>query len=230
MGLKEDISGEVRNIFKLSWSERNGIVVPETDNLILGNDGVWLNATILYADMADSTHLVDTFNAKFAAKVYKAFLHAAAKIIRAESGSITAYDGDRIMAVFIGDRKNSSAARAALKINYARCKIINPEIKQKYPDTKFELSHVVGVDTSKVLIARTGIRGANDLVWVGRAANHAAKLASLDSNFPSRITEEVYDSLSESTKISGSGKLMWEPVTWNFTNKTIYRSLWTWEI
>ena len=117
MGLKEDISGEVRNIFKLSWSERNGIVVPETDNLILGNDGVWLNATILYADMADSTHLVDNFNAKFAAKVYKAFLHAAAKIIRSESGSVTAYDGDRIMAVFIGDKKNPSAARAALKIN-----------------------------------------------------------------------------------------------------------------
>ena len=33
----------------------------------------------------------------------------------------------------------------------------------------------LGIDTSKLFVARTGIRKSNDLVWVGRAANYAAK-------------------------------------------------------
>ncbi len=75
------------------------------------------------------------------------------------------------MAVFIGNAKNSSAARAALKINFARLHIIHPALKAQYPKTTYELKYVVGVDTSQLFVARTGIRGANDLVWVGRAAN-----------------------------------------------------------
>jgi len=38
-----------------------------------------------------------------AAEIYKTYLHCAAKIIRSEGGSITSYDGDRIMGIFIGD-------------------------------------------------------------------------------------------------------------------------------
>jgi len=34
--------------------------------------------------------------------IYKTFLHCAAKIIRSHKGVITAYDGDRIIAVYIG--------------------------------------------------------------------------------------------------------------------------------
>jgi class 3 adenylate cyclase len=71
----------------------------------LGNDAVKLSATVLYADLADSTKLVDGHTKQFSAEIYKTFLHCAAKIIRSEDGVITAYDGDRVMAVFIGDRR-----------------------------------------------------------------------------------------------------------------------------
>ena len=36
------------------------------------------------------------------------------------------------MAVFIGEAKNTSATRAALKINYARTYIINPAVAARY--------------------------------------------------------------------------------------------------
>src|SRR5439155_252745 len=134
--------------------------------------------------------------------------------IRSEGGEITAYDGDRVMAVFIGDFKNTSAARAALKINYARIHIVNPAIKAQYPRTEYEIRHVVGVDTSGLFVARTGIRGSNDLVWVGRAANYAAKLSTLSSDYPSRITKAVYDMLHSSLKMSADGRSMWEAATW----------------
>lgn len=230
MPLKDDLQSEVRDIFASRWQERNGTIVPSSENVRLGNDGVWLDATILYADIADSTKLVDGNDAKFAAEAYKAFLHCAAKIIRSELGEITAYDGDRVMAVYIGGTKNTSAARTALKINFARTQIINPAIKKQYPSSQIEIKHVCGIDTSKIFVARTGIRGANDLVWVGRAANHAAKMAAFSENFPSRISEEVFNSMHASARVSLDGKPMWEKATWTDMGRTIYRSTWCWSV
>lgn len=228
MALEDDISSEVNGILAGLWTERDGNVVPDPTSLRMYNDGVWLDSTILYADIADSTVMVDTNSATFCAEVYKCFLHAAGKIIRSEGGVITAYDGDRVMAIFIGEYKNTRAVRAALKVNYARKYIINPAITRQYQHTAFELGHVVGVDTSRVMAARIGVRGANDLVWVGRAANHAAKMASLSSDFQTRISSQVYDAIIAELKTSDDGRDMWERVTWTGMNREIYRSKWSW--
>ena len=78
------------------------------------------------------------------------------------------------------------------------------------------------------MATRTGIRGANDLVWVGRAANYAAKLCSLPSEFTTRITKSVYDSLHSSLR-THEGARVWEPVKWtSMNNMDIYRSTWWW--
>ena len=133
MGLKADMEKEVADVFAGKWQERDGNVVPEDDSLTLSNDAVKIEATVLYADLADSTKLVDGNAAFFAAEIYKTFLHCAAKIIRGEGGAITAYDGDRIMAVYIGEMKNTRAVRSALRIHYAALYIINPAQKSVYP-------------------------------------------------------------------------------------------------
>ena len=231
MGLKADLEKEVAAVFMAKWDERDGNVVPEDDSLTLGNDAVKLKATVLYADLADSTALVDSQSAFVAAEMYKTFLHCAAKIIRSEDGVITAYDGDRVMAVYIGDMKNTRAVRSALKINYAGLSIINPAQKSMYTSISYTLKHVVGIDTSQLFVAKTGVRGANDLVWVGRAANYAAKLATLPHSFSSYITEEVYDAMKEDVKVAADGRPMWEAVRWNnFDDRIIYRSNWWWSI
>ncbi|WP_343674932.1 hypothetical protein [Paraburkholderia heleia] len=129
MALKADLEGEVSKIFRAAWEERDGIVVPGDASLKLGNDGINLEAAVLYADLADSTDMVDKQPPKLAAEVYKAFLYSAAKVIRSEGGEITAYDGDRIMAVYIGDYKNSAAARSALRINWAVKSIVQPALE-----------------------------------------------------------------------------------------------------
>jgi class 3 adenylate cyclase len=229
MSLKSDLETKIGEILGDTWSIRDGINVPSAEDLKLTNDAVKLDGVVLYADMSESTYLVDQYKAEFAAEIYKSYLHCAAKIIRSQGGEITAYDGDRIMAVFIGDSKNTSATKAALKINYARSKIINPSILKYYKNTKYSIKHTIGIDSSKLFVARTGIRGSNDLVWVGRSANHAAKLCSLSSDFPTRITAEVYNLLDDSAKYS-NGKSMWEEVSWNTMNRTIYRSTWIWSI
>jgi class 3 adenylate cyclase len=230
MGLKADLESDVGSIFRDQWSHRGGREVPSDASLKLGNDAVKISATVLYADLADSTQLVDTYTWMFASEIYKTFLLCAAKVIRSEDGVITAYDGDRIMGVFIGDTKNTSAMRAAMKINWAVRKIITPAQKCIYSDKDYVIRHVVGIDTSELFIAKTGVRGANDLVWVGRAANHAAKLAALAHTHSSRVTEPVYKAAADSVK-SGAGRNYWERVKWtDHGERYIYRTNEDWPI
>ncbi|ACO34380.1 MULTISPECIES: adenylate/guanylate cyclase domain-containing protein [Acidobacterium] len=227
MGLADDLKSEVGTIFRTTWSTRDGQVVPDTPDIKLGNDGVTLDATVLYADIDGSTNMVDAKTAQFAAEVYKSYLLCAARIIRSEDGVITAYDGDRVMAVFIGNSKNTSAVRCGLKIKYAVLEIINPGIKKQY-NSDFKLQQVVGIDTSKLLVARTGIRGSNDLVWVGPAANWAAKLSSISEQpYSTFISSAVYEKLHLSAKET-NGVNMWESRIWK--GKTVYRSSWYWHV
>ena len=230
MGIKEDLQSEVKKIFAEQWTTRDGTVVPEFEDLKLGNDAVKLEGTVLYADMSDSTKLVDSHPNTYAAEIYKAYLYCAAKLIRAEGGTITAYDGDRVMAVFLGDYKNTSAVRAALKLNWARINVVNPALKAQYPSRDYVVKHSVGIDTSSLFVARTGIRGSNDLVWVGRSANYAAKLATLPDSHPTWITDAVYKKLDKPAK-EHDGKSMWEVRSWTAMNKmTIYRSESVWAL
>ena len=86
----KDILAEINNIFSTRWSTREGRKVPEAEDVSLGNDAVSLDGTVLYADMADSTGLVNNFKDWFAADVYKAYLVSACRIIRYNDGGITA--------------------------------------------------------------------------------------------------------------------------------------------
>lgn len=230
MAFRADLEGEVKDIFETKWSLRDGTVVPSDDSVGLGNDGANIDATVLYADLADSTVLVDTFKKEFAAEIYKSFLRCAARIIRDNGGTITAYDGDRVMAVFVGGVKNSAATRTGLKINWAVKNIIQPAILAQYPGATYALRHVVGIDTSKLLVARTGIRGANDLVWVGGAANRAAKLSSLNGSDTTWITKAVYERLQPESKLC-NGVDMWTRKFWtSMDGAEIYSSDYLWAI
>jgi hypothetical protein len=67
-------------------------------------------------------------------------------------------------------------------------------------------------------------------VWVGRAANYAAKLCELrDDAYPSWITADVYDHMRDEAKYGTDGKPMWEARKWTAKNMTVYRSSWIWE-
>jgi len=230
MGLRAELESEVADFFGNKWKQRDGTVVPTETSITLANDAVNINATVLYADLADSTKLVDGYKNWFAAEAYKAFLRCAAKIISSEDGSITAYDGDRVMAVFIGEMKNTRAVKAALRINWARQFIIQPAIDAEYPGNTYKMRHVVGVDTSNLFVAKAGFRGANDLIWIGRAANYAAKLAAMSDEYPTWITDAVYKKLADEAKFS-KGVDMWEERVWTtMNNMSIYRSTYHWGI
>lgn len=228
MGFKADITSEVTEIFSRTWEEQTTATIPAPEDLRLSNHAKNLErATVLYADLDGSTAMVDKCSWSFSAEVYKAYLRCSARIINKEGGTITAYDGDRIMAVFTGDRKNTSAVRAALGINWAVRNVVQPSLKGVYTTTDFVLNHCIGVDTSQLRAARIGVRGDNDLVWIGRAANYAAKLTAIGEK-PLWITKAVYDSMNKEVKFAGETN-MWEKRLWGkMANLEIYCSSFSW--
>ena len=152
-------------------------------------------------------------------------------MIRNNGGEITSFDGDRVMAVYIGKCKNTSAARTALQINHVVNECVNPCIREKYPNTTYVLEQAVGIDTSKILVARTGIRGGNDLVWVGDAANKAAKMCSIrDDLYTTYITANVFFQLNNAALFGGNPtELMWSRIWWPEKKQYIYASNWLWK-
>ncbi|MYM76069.1 adenylate/guanylate cyclase domain-containing protein [Duganella sp. FT134W] len=225
MTFKEDLLAASKKIFADQWTTTAKTVVPVAADLRLGNDaGEFKEMVVLYADLDGSTAMVDTKKWEFSAEVYKSYLHCAAKIIKTEGGEITAYDGDRIMAVFVGDWKNTNAVTAALKINYALTNIVNPAMKSIYT-TDFVIKHSIGIDVSPIRVARIGVKNDNDLVWVGRAANHAAKLTAIPVFGPVWISEAVYTSMKVGLRKHQDGTDAWELRKWSQMNDLpVYRS------
>jgi len=233
MGLLDEMRDEVAGIFSKQWSTIDGRVVPDPEDLLLSNDARYFKrATVLYADLSGSTNLVDHQSWQVAGEVYKTYLLCAAKLIGSLGGVTTAYDGDRVMGIFIGDHQTSSAAKCGLTINWTVQNVINPALRNQYPSTDYEVKQLVGIDTSELRAARIGVRGGNDLVWIGRAANYAAKLTSSRNDYQTWLTGDAFQWLTDETKYGGNPRqLMWKTFKWTAMNdQTVYGSSWTWAV
>ena len=236
MGLKDDVTSDVAGIISQAWDIRDGTVVPSTSDVALAGGGVNLDTAILYADLADSTELVLEHDPRVAAEVIKCFLATCSRIIRTFGGDIRSFDGDRVMGIYIGNSKNSNATKTALKIRWAFDNIVRPKLEAAYPSLatgSYKLGYGIGVDTSTVLAVRGGIRRNNDLVWVGRAPNAAAKLSTIrEAPYRTYITADVYNKLSKETKYStkdGQQVDMWELRSWaQLPGIDLYRSSYHW--
>ena len=226
-----EIRHKVAEIFRTNWGRRKGMCVPESDSLQLGNDAVIIEGAVLYADLKESTNLVNEYKDYFAAEVYKAFLITACSVIKKNDGAITSFDGDRVMAVFIGDRKCSNATKCGLQL-FSAVKVINEELARQYPSCAYRIDYAAGIDVSNLFVARTGVRGANDLAWIGNAANIAAKLSEIRGQVGKTfITERVFTRMSDISKFSSPDRqrCMWSPLDMNILGQRVYQSNWWWD-
>ena len=228
MALLDELNSKVDEYVTTRWeTPPKASVVPTAENLTLGNTGKVLDACVLYADIHRSTEMVDDLIPELAAEYYKAFLYCSARIIKSNNGEITAYDGDRVMAVFIGEDQADRAVISAMQINYAVMFIINPKFQTTYTNSHKPLKHTVGIDCGEMLVSKVGVRVDSDLVWVGSASNYAAKLNSFETlkiEYSTRITQEVFNKLSNRTLFGGDKQMMWDGTHDALGKKLHYRS------
>ncbi len=228
MALKDEVTTAVDDILAAAWNTQDAVVVPETEDVVLRNGAKRLDATYVYADMADSTGLAQGYNRPVVAKVIRTYLSAASRILKHHGGEIRSFDGDRVMAIFIGDSKNTNAAKAALKLNWAVNKIVTPALRSKWSDFTWTMRHGVGIDTGQAMIVRGGVRGNNDLISVGRAPNVAARLSERRIK-RTNITSTVYRRLADEVKYGPNNENMWTSmgtVTYGSNTITFYGSSW----
>ena len=124
MALADILKSDVQTIVATQWKLRKGQIVPSTNNVLLAGGAVELDATFLYADLANSSKVAKELDRRVAAKIMKSFLATTAKVIRNCGGAIVSFDGDRVLGVFVGEFRNSNAAKCALQIKYVVSEII----------------------------------------------------------------------------------------------------------
>lgn len=231
MAWVEDLEADVDGIFDTQFDEREGRKVPETDDVALNAGAVKVDAAFLYADLAGSSAIAAACPWETTAKIIRAYLKCSTRLMRAWGGEIRSFDGDRVMAVFMGDYPASNATDCAREIYWTTEKIIAPKAQKKFASVRnndVKIRQACGVDFGTSRAVRAGIRNNNDLVWIGRAPSFAAKLSD-NREYPNCtfITKAVYDRLRDTSK-TPEGNVIWEARSMTFAGKSepVYRSSW----
>ncbi|HEV2596717.1 adenylate/guanylate cyclase domain-containing protein [Sphingopyxis sp.] len=234
MALKSELETSVEAILGTAFKERDGQKIPTSADVSLTDGAVKLDAAFLYADLAGSGLIAKQCPWDTTAKIIRAYLDCATRIIRARGGEIRSFDGDRVMGVFIGDAKRSSAVKAALQIQWATRHVIEPAATSRFNSVKnndVKIRQACGVDVGTSRAVRAGIRNNNDLIWIGRPPSFAAKLSDIrEYPYCTFISGDVYDRLNDETKFS-NGTNMWENRSTKFAgiDEMCYRSSYWWE-
>lgn len=215
MGLRSVIEDTTSTLIETSWATRDGQVVPTTDTVPLKDGAVRLTATYMYADMANSTDLAQSVKDEIVAKVIRTYLNAATRCMKHHGGEIRSFDGDRVMAIFVGSDKNTSALKAAFALEWAVTQVIRGKLDSQYPRSLAEwtMEQGVGIATGEALLVRGGVRGDNDLVSIGDAPNIAAKLSEIRNGYAVHVTDAAHDNSNESVRKSLKGTDFWVPGT-----------------
>ena len=228
------IESSVNDILTEAWSITGGRVVPKTEDIVMKNGGRLVEATYLYADLAGSSKMANSLKKETTAKIIRAYINTASRILRNYGGEIRSFDGDRVMAIFMGSDKETQAVRSALAINWAVYKVLRPQIKSNWSDgDQFcDISHGIGVDTGEALIVRGGVRDHNDLISIGKAPNHAAKLSEIRDSYDLSISSAVYEAMSNNVAYMDDGEPLWSTSYRSINGgfETLYRSSAIWGI
>lgn len=223
----------VDTLFGTKFQSRDGQVVPSSTDVTIKDGAVKLDAAFLYSDLAGSALLSKACPWTTTAKIIRAFLDCSTRLILKNGGIVRSFDGDRVMGVFLGDRKNSNSTICGREIHWAVRKIIHPRAEKQFASIRnngVEIRNCSGIDVGEVHAVRSGVRANNDLIWIGQAASFSAKLSDVrDTGFHTYISSRVYSQLASDAKITSENNNMWTKSSLEFAgkNETVYKSnLW----
>ncbi len=229
MSLLTDLRSKVSSFSKEKYEISKTESVPSNSDsrLTFGNKGLKCEYAFLFVDIRKSSLLVTTYGYPLAAKIYQSFHEISCRIIPKCNGSVKAFDGDRIMGVFAGDRKRSNAVQCSMQIKWAIKNILNPLLQTS-------INFGAGIECGEVLISKVGIGGDvsnNDLIWIGKACNYASHLSNEAYNSVI-ISKYTYDYMATDVKYSNEKNMWLEKIIIlkNGTKVNCYQSTWDWEL
>jgi len=151
MTLLDTLQSEVDTIFRIDWQLMDANVIPEAEEIAPANGAFKIEATFLYADLADVLVLAEKCSWETTAKIIRAYLDIADRLILAEGGTAGRAGSHSVMGIFSGEAPNTSAVNCARKIDWMVEKVLTPKAYtafQSIRNNKLSIRHCIGIDTS----------------------------------------------------------------------------------
>lgn len=180
MATNEEALEKIKCFLTESYASSVTNSVPKKVDLTFGNTvKVIEHAVVFFIDMRKSRKILSDATDFWSIKIHKAFLGAVTHCLEKRSGHLRSFNGDGILAFFIGDNAASRAVRAALDIKGFVMEI-NSTLKN---NSKNEIDFGIGIAQGKIKIAKSGKSGDDqtkqDLIWIGLPLYVAVELSEL---------------------------------------------------
>lgn len=180
MATNTEVVDIIKAYLSESYTNSETNVVPKKYDLTFGNTTKKIkHAVILYIDMRKSRNILFNATDFWSVKIHKAFLRAVTHCIEKRDGHFRSFNGDGLLAFFIGENAASRAVRAAMDIKGFVLKI--NEILEK--NNKDKIDFGIGIAQGTVMVAKSGKAGDDqtkqDLIWIGVAVYVAVELSEL---------------------------------------------------
>lgn len=161
-----------------SYVQEEACVVPKRTDLTFGNNvKKMLFVVVMYVDMRKSRKILSDATTFWSVKIHRAFLLALTHSVERRDGHLRSFNGDGILAFFIGDKASSRAVRAAMDMKGIVLKL-NEHLEKKNLNP---IDFGVGIAQGPVLVAKSGKAGDDltkqDLIWVGLPVYVAVELS-----------------------------------------------------
>ncbi|MEA2676618.1 MAG: hypothetical protein QOJ81_759 [Chloroflexota bacterium] len=216
MATKAELQAMVAEQLAGTYATSTPRTVPLPEAVPLGKKASLLTATALFMDLRQSSDITNSFRRQTAAKMLKAYFDGAVRIVNGRGGAVRSFNGDGMLALFIGDTRTTDAVRAAMEVEWFVTQILWPRFDRYFnadsasrgAPLKFSVGY--GIDDGDIYAVKVGIRGTNDVAWVGRCTNTAAKLSGI-LDFPHNIgiTAQGYSRLNKSAQNTIPGDAKW---------------------
>lgn len=238
MSLKTDIYNAVNSIVEGNMTVEETSNVPDIDdsNLTFGLRGKRFKCICFNIDMRGSTNILEKHNANVVIKIHKAFFIAVLKIVKSLGGEVRSFNGDSLLAFFVGDDSSAieAAIKAAMQVKYILISdndSLKNKIKIKY-DTDIDIG--IGLDIGSVTTAKVGIQGDNnrDLIWIGSNVNRAVKISDTrKSSYNIGVSERLYNRLTNNVKYHNNVN-MWQQsnFSYNGINEMMFITSYYWTV
>lgn len=156
---------------------------------------VWLrvlDAVCVVADLKGSTKLNFDKYASTSARLYEAVTGNMVRIVNGFDPVFIDIQGDGLFALFHGDRRYERALCAGVTLKTFSEKVLVPRVSEhlsnKFPDTGLK----IGMNASRVVVKKVGVRGTAEPVWAGKLVNWAVKAAQHADAHELVVTQKVY--------------------------------------
>lgn len=212
MALLDTLQSEVDKILGMNWQLKDTNEIPESEEILLANEAFKIEATFLYADLAEVTLLAEKCSWEITAKIIRAYLDISARLILAHGGAVRNAGGHRVMGIFRGESPNTSAVNCARKIDWMVEKVLTPKADMAFPpirNNKLAIRHCIGIDTSDAWSVCAQADNNKDLAWIGRAPEFAAQLSGIG-----KYPYSVYTSRACFTRLADIARKTGEKNIW----------------